>query len=305
MERDAPAAALAMLRAHERFSSHIGRVVASRAYSHLHALSLLEPAAYEDYRGVVIADRGAPAYPMRERVLRGIYGAEYDPVLHLPEHYMREWFHAEVKRAAVVITPSPHVADSFRELGVGDNLRTVPYGVADQALLPPPQRTPTLRIGFAGPMNRLKGFDLLVKAVASLDRCELHVAGYPGDLGAPPTWVRYHGALAPGSAMRGFLAEVDVLVQPSWLEGSSLLVYECAMLGKPLIATEYVGVPLELREAVPTFRVGDVEHLSALLDEFKDLRRREAAHRAMASSRSFIGVDAYSRRLRAALREVL
>jgi glycosyltransferase involved in cell wall biosynthesis len=303
-DRREPSWARRLYKLSSRFSSHVESLVRSGSYDHLHSMTLLSPSAVASFGGTLVADFGAPAYQVRERILRDIYGASFDPEVHLPEHFIRDWFEVTLRRANLVLAPSRAVADSLLELEPEARVAVVPYAVSEAPPVEPPTPDGALRIGFAGQTGRLKGFDVLVAAAERVPDREIHVAGYHGPDDLDVSGVRHHGQVAP-NAMRDFYGRMDLVVQPSRLEGSSLVVYECVMLGVPVIASDACGVPDEVAEGVVIFPSGDVDGLTAAIEALRDGDERERLRRAQLRVRREIGQDAYRARLTRALEDVI
>ncbi|MGR7024928.1 glycosyltransferase [Geodermatophilus sp. URMC 62] len=159
----------------------------------------------------------------------------------------------------------------------------------------PPGR---LVVGGVGRLDRQKGFDVLLRAVADLPAVHVVLVGdgperealekLAADLGLEErvTMVGWSGD-APG-LMRSF----DVLAVPSRWEGLPLVVLEAMFGGVPVVATPVGGVSDAVRheETGLLVAVEDVGDLTAALDRLEGdpaLRRRLAAEAAAEAGRRF------------------
>lgn len=155
-----------------------------------------------------------------------------------------------------------------------------------------------LVVGAVGRLDRQKGFDVLVRAVADLPDVHLVLVG------DGPERVALEGLvdqldLRQGVTMTGWSPEApalmrsfDVLAVPSRWEGLPLVVLEAMLAGVPVIATPVGGVPDAVRHEqtgllVP---VNDAGALTAAIDRLAgdpDLRRRLAEAAADDARRRF------------------
>jgi glycosyltransferase involved in cell wall biosynthesis len=142
------------------------------------------------------------------------------------------------------------------ELACRDRFTVVYPGVA----IPPldheyhlGQAAPGLIVGAAARLDRLKGIDILIRAVATLRAdfpdLTLEVAGAGPDRARLEDLV---GRLALGSRVRflgwqnnltGVMARWDVFAFPTLSEGFGIAALEAMALGKPVVASAVGGVP--------------------------------------------------------------
>jgi glycosyltransferase involved in cell wall biosynthesis len=140
-----------------------------------------------------------------------------------------------------------------------DRLMIWPIFAADPAA---PVATPwhsgkPLRIGSLGRLHRVKGYDVLVEAVAQLHRegfkppapFEITIAGEGAEREALTRRIATHGLediiRLPGFAPdpRAFLAGLHLYVQPSRSEGFCIAMHEAMQAGLPVIASAAGEMP--------------------------------------------------------------
>lgn len=188
--------------------------------------------------------------------------------------------------------------ESFVGLPPG-SVRVVRNGVPEPGSSPP-LATPPGRpvIGAVGRLDRQKGFDVLVRAVASLPDVHLVLIGDGPERHALEDSIAQLG-LQDRVTLLGWSAEApalmrsfDVLAAPSRWEGLPLVVLEAMLAGVPVVATPVGGVPDAVRHGqtgllVP---VDDDRALTAALDQLvsdRALRRQLAAAAADDARRHF------------------
>jgi glycosyltransferase involved in cell wall biosynthesis len=210
-------------------------------------------------------------------------------------------------RAAAVVTGSRATADRLAELAHGIPVHVTPYGRAPLAVpeAPPLAGRPYVLV-VGAPVPR-KGYDLLLRAVARIERPDLAVAivGPPGsedhalaqladELGLSD---RVHRAAQVTDAkLAGWYAGATVLAAPSVEEGFSFPVVEAQGLGVPVVASD---IPVHREVAGPDacfVPVGDVDGLASALEAAlvggPDLDRSIAAGRANAGRFTWAGCAA-------------
>jgi glycosyltransferase involved in cell wall biosynthesis len=171
-----------------------------------------------------------------------------------------------------------------------DRLRVVPNGVDTTRFSPraDPGRGERLRVTFVGRMIRDKGADVLLDALALLDRDDVEVTlvgSQNFDAGAARSPYE-HEVAAKAAALgdrvrlvpfrpRAEVAEVyrqaDVVVVPSrWAEPFALTVMEGMAAGVPVVASAIGGIPEVMGDAGVQVRPDDPADLAAALEALAD-----------------------------------
>jgi glycosyltransferase involved in cell wall biosynthesis len=168
---------------------------------------------------------------------------------------------AEVDLADVVVVGSQYAAESFQGIVEPERLAVVPYGVDTSMFSPRSCERPEgpLRVLFAGHVSLRKGIVYVLEAMKQLDpsRFELTLVGRL--LGKGDGLRRYHGRFRHQGGVRPqempeVYRQADVLVLPSLVEGSALVVLEAMASGMPVIVTPNVGADA-VRDGVEGFVV--------------------------------------------------
>lgn len=150
-----------------------------------------------------------------------------------------------VRWADAVITPSDYFLRLVRGWGVKDaRSRTIYNGVSvPHAIVP--KKFPHRTIISAGRLVPWKGFDILIKSIASID-ADLLIAGRGEDMQrleqlvvehAVSRKVRFLGPL-PREELLSYIAGADLFVLPSSFESFSFQLVEAMMLGMPVVALQ-------------------------------------------------------------------
>lgn len=187
------------------------------------------------------------------------------------------------------------MAERLRSRGVG-SIACLPFGVPDLFIgTDPPVRGPGagVRILYAGRLDRDKGIDLILEALAAiLDRREVRftVAGRGGRADRFAAFVheryRYLGFVEDPAGMRALYDEHDILLAPGPYETFGLGVLEAMARGMVVVGPDQGGTGelLAQMESPFVFPAGDGTGFLAALDRALacDLAHESARSRALA-----------------------
>lgn len=174
-----------------------------------------------------------------------------------------------------------------REAGFLGPLEVIPSGVPRGLSLRARQaRRDPATILYVGRLVEAKGVgDLLEAFISSADRLGDARLVFVGDgpmrevlrvraVGSSAaSRIRFEGTL-PHDAALDSMSAADLVVLPSYAEGSPLCLTEALALGTPVLATEVGGVPDLVGEAGRVVAPGDVAGLSAALVDLLEDRQR-------------------------------
>ncbi len=196
-------------------------------------------------------------------------------------------------QCARIAALSPRLAERCREeYPNSDAVTVLPLMVEDlYADFEPENLTQEVRFGFAARIEALKGPLVLARAFARLRRelrfARLTIAGMGSEEPKVEAVLRDHGAQdgydRPGTyttfrQKRSFMQSLDVLVHPSWTEGTPNTIIEAMSCGLPVIASAVGGVPdLITEESGILVPPGDVNALTDAMHQLAvnpELRRR-------------------------------
>ena len=230
------------------------------------------------------------------------------PVLYAHNNLLRTYSRWESRRAldrvAAIICVSDALAEqtaSHLPRGLRERIRVVRNGVDFEAFHRenPLQRSGPLKVVFVGRMIPEKGAAVLLDAVVSLDRPDIHLTlvGSSGFSASDPLTsyereVRAKAALlggrvdlrpfVPRSEVPKLLQGADVVVIPSrWPDPCPLTVLEGMAAGAAVIGSDIGGIPETLRGSGLVIPPGDLPSLAKTLLRLTD---DEAEHRRIANS---------------------
>ncbi len=174
-----------------------------------------------------------------------------------PTPAMRVRLPGFLARADAVTVVSGELAAAALAFGAPeDRLHLIPNGADTAFWCPGPPAPEPGRIVAAGRLLPVKGFDLLIRAMAGLPDAQAVIAGEGegrDDLAARIAAagvgdrVRLAGHLAP-EALRAELRRAAVFAMPSRREGMPLALIEALACGTPAVATRIGGIPEVLTE---------------------------------------------------------
>lgn len=204
-------------------------------------------------------------------------------------------------RVAAEVAVGDRTARQVEELiGLSSgSVQAVPNGVPDPT--PPSTTRPPGRpfvVGGIGRLHHQKGFDLLVRAIASVPDAQLVLVGDGPERGSLE---QLAAALGVGGRLRitGWtdspadeLAGLDVVAVPSRFEGSPLVVLEAMMGGRAVVASPVGSIPDVVQDGHTALLtpVDDPIALAAALLRLRDdpaLRTRLAATAAEVAGRLY------------------
>lgn len=217
----------------------------------------------------------------------------HQAVLYAHNDLLRTYTVAEagraLERASAIVAVSDFLADRIAARlppSVASRVVVIRNGVDLDLFRPDPEMpsADTLRVVFVGRMIPDKGADLVIEAIAQLDRpdIDLVVIGSAGfDASQPPTayeeslrslavrtprGVTFH-PFQPRPVLAGLLASAHVVVVPSrWPEPFALTVLEGMASGAAVIASDIGGIPEAAGGAATLIPPGDVRALAEALE---------------------------------------
>jgi glycosyltransferase involved in cell wall biosynthesis len=206
----------------------------------------------------------------------------------------RRLFRSVLSGSAAVTTVSAWLAAQVRELAPGIDPVIAPMPAATERFTPGASREEN-RFLFAGRLNKQKGLDHLLRAVASMkELAMLDVVGEGDDAGSLKLLasqlgvsdrVVWHGQLSQDRLLHMYQKATAVVV-PSIDEGLGLVAVEAQLCEAPVIAFESGGLTDVVQQNHTGLLVppGDSQALASALDRI--LTDRDLAHRLGASGRA-------------------
>ncbi|MFC4243681.1 glycosyltransferase [Gryllotalpicola reticulitermitis] len=199
------------------------------------------------------------------------------------------WFErGALSGAAGAYVCNTEAADILREKGLAGDARYLPLGVDTSRFTPAERRAPTGRptVGYVGRLERHKGVDVLLRAIAARPELRLRVVG-DGPQRAELEALRDELALgarvefvgfAAGDALVGHYRDFDVLAVPSlpwpgWREQFCRVAVEAMACGVPVVGSRSGAIPDVVGGAGVLVEPGDVSAWTTALDEALEPRR--------------------------------
>jgi glycosyltransferase involved in cell wall biosynthesis len=204
-----------------------------------------------------------------------------------PEH--RERINAELQLADMIVVGSRFAADSFAGVADPQRVRVMPYGVDTAAFRPriAPRAQGPLRVLFAGQLTQRKGVAYALDAMRMLDRSKVRLVLAGPAVGSGRGLSAYDGEFehvvgARPQDMPHVYGGADVLVLPSLIEGSALVVLEAMASGIPVIVTSNAGADA-VRDGIDGFVV-PLRSPEAIAARLEELRRDPALRERMGAA---------------------
>jgi glycosyltransferase involved in cell wall biosynthesis len=233
------------------------------------------------YFGTCIGGQKAHAFPGVKACSRefglpclGIYlprrCGQLRPALMIEQFQWASRQHALFHRYAHVVVASGHMAREYARHGLGaDELTSAPLFATEVSALPPRAAPAEPTVLFLGRMTRLKGGDVLIRAVAHATRLlEKPVRLlFAGNGPADQPWralarrlnvaATFHGWVAGGDRT-ALLRSASLIAVPSlWPEPFGLVGLEAAVHGVPAVAFDVGGIGEWLHDDVNGRVVGE------------------------------------------------
>jgi glycosyltransferase involved in cell wall biosynthesis len=172
----------------------------------------------------------------------------------MPDHVIRR-DDEEYEAADVIVCGSQYCADTLRAhspvAGLEGKIRVLPYCYdqalfADMAAPAPLERTAPVRFLFVGQLSMRKGIHHVLEAIARLPRSEAELTLVGSMMIPRQIFARFQDRVTyvptvPRADIPGIMARHDVLVFPSYFEGSALCLIEGLASGLALIQTPQAG----------------------------------------------------------------
>ncbi len=229
----------------------------------------------------------------RKPLVTTLHGTDVRMAKAIPSS--RPFFRGVMKASAQVTTVSTWLASQAEELRPGTNAIVAPMPVATERFVPGGARESS-RFLFAGRLNRQKGLDHLLKALAAMTRpAMLDVVGDGTDakslrlmasqLGVSDRVV-WHGQLDQNGLLKMYQAATAVIV-PSTDEGLGLVAAEALLCEAPVVAFRSGGLTDIIKEGSTGFLVtpGKTAEFARALDTV--LESPERARTLGKAGRSF------------------
>jgi 1,2-diacylglycerol 3-alpha-glucosyltransferase len=199
-----------------------------------------------------------------------------------------------LNRVDLVTTPTETAASILGHQEIHVPVRAISCGVDLDRFQPEPsvdRRTLRLRYGFdpertlflyVGRVDRDKGLDVLIDALAELRRDDVQVgiAGHGGELKALQRKVRRlgldgsvaFGGYVPDADLPALLNSADVFVMPSEVELQSIATLEAMGTGRPVLAADAQALPELVHDGSNgyVFRPGDAQDAARCIAELAD-----------------------------------
>ena len=200
---------------------------------------------------------------------------------------------AEYAAATRILCPSVFVAKTIRRHStvpdIADKLTILPY-CYDPALFTPsapphPRNQGPVRFLFVGQLSARKGVQHVLEAIAQLPATDAQLTLVGGRHVPARMLVRYADRVVwrpavPRREVPALMRAHDVLLLPSWFEGSAITLLEALASGLAVIATSQAGVGPTERSGIRINRPDTQLLLAAMLELIRDPERLAALRQA-------------------------
>lgn len=243
-----------------------------------------------------LADRLDPFLPKREMQMMRLRLAHHSAI------EQQEWVMADF-----IVCPSPFVAEELVRFGCARNKITViPYGFTPKEKLVRRATRPArpLRVLFVGTVSYRKGIHDLYSLASRLGRAVVFTA--LGSISVDKTRVAEWSNLIHFRGPVGFsevvaaLKSTDLVILPSYFEGSATVIYEAMAYGLPCVVTRQTGSVITSGKDGVIVEAGDVDAMEAAVRSFlEDPLRLEQLGAAALSTAQEYTAEKYGKRLTA------
>ena len=235
-----------------------------------------------------------------------IHGCVHDPNLlpykgMLQRLYHRFWVKAletaNIERSDAVTAVSRYTAEISRSIFQTKNIHPIHNWIDSNRFSPPSDKKPhqPFRLLFAGKPSRRKGADMLPQIMKKLGpEFELYVTGNAEELTGSneliPGNIIFLGRIHQEDALIRTYRESDVLLFPTRLEGSSLVVLEAQACGLPIVSTNCSSLP-EVVDHEKTGLLSPVDNVDEIVSMIRRLKQDEQFWLTMCKEARFNSVS--------------
>jgi Glycosyltransferase len=190
----------------------------------------------------------------------------------------------EISEADYIFVPTKRIADDFVRYGKErEKVKCISYGFNPNRFFVSQKKDAIFRILFVGIVGVRKGVHYLLEAVKQLNLKNIEVLLIsPIEEEFKPVLSRYEGLFKhihslPNEDLLQVYQNSSILILPSLIEGSSLVIYEAMACGLPIIASENAGaVARDGKDGfiIPIKNIEILKEKILLLYENEDLRSK-------------------------------
>ncbi|MXO86661.1 glycosyltransferase [Altererythrobacter aurantiacus] len=226
---------------------------------------------------------------------------------------------AEYDAADAILCGSPHVAASLARHspvpGIAPKTSLLPYCYDGNLFAPAPAiaapaTDAPMRLLFVGQIGVRKGAHLLLEALADIPASEASLT-MVGAMQLPPRMVARHAdrfthiPSLPRTQIPGIMQRHDVLVLPSYFEGSAIVLLEALASGLAVIQTRAAGLGATERSGIVLDKPDTDALREAILSLVHDRARLQSLRKAAPDDARRYSFDNYCAGIAALLAETL